>query len=107
MQAATKRRRPAIDWEQLARAETHPVRIDALELLRIDGGRALSPNEIAYELQLPLSNVSYHVNQLARAGFVEVVAHRDTRGATEHFFCLQGEEDPGLKQRPPFANRPA
>lgn len=103
MQAATEDRRPHIDWERLARAETHPVRVDVLELLRVDGGRALSPTEIACELQLPLSNVAYHVGELAKAGFVVPVAHWNTRGATEHFFCLEGEEDPGLKQRPPFA----
>lgn len=91
-----------VDWERLARTELHTVRIHIIEILRLDGGRALSANEMAFELQLPLSNVDYHVRVLARSGFLVAVAHRQTRGATEHFFALEGHNGSDLFKRAPF-----
>ena len=79
-----------IDWERLARSECHPTRIDILELLRLDGGRALSPNEIATELQRHLSTVAYHVTELVKAGLLVVVDQRRARGSIEHFYRLDG-----------------
>jgi hypothetical protein len=35
-----------------------------------------------------LSNVSYHVRQLAKAGLIELVATRPRRGALEHYYTL-------------------
>lgn len=93
-----------IDWEGLARVELHPIRIGILDLLQIDGGRTLSANEIAHELQVPLSNVDYHVRTLAKSGFLVAVEHRQSRGATEHFFCLRGHDGADLYRRPPFTD---
>lgn len=81
-----------IDWERLARSEVHPLRIDVLEVLRLDGGRMLSVNEMAYELHSPVPKVHYHTTVLAKFGFVVAVAHRQIRGATEHFYVLEGQE---------------
>lgn len=92
----------AINWERLARSEVHPARIDILELLLVDGGRALSPNEMAYELHRPLPTVAYHVTELARTGTLIVAGKCKVRGTTEHFYCLDGVEDHELKSRPPF-----
>jgi DNA-binding IclR family transcriptional regulator len=75
-----------MNWQLLARANTHPLRISILEALAIDGGRTLSPNDLSCELQTPLSNVNYHVTELCRAGLVELTAERPVRGATEHFY---------------------
>lgn len=36
-----------VNWERLARATAHPLRISILEILGIDGGRVLSPSESA------------------------------------------------------------
>ena len=52
-----------MNWQLLARANTHPLRISILEVFSLDGGRTLSPVELSYELQAPLSNVNYHVTQ--------------------------------------------
>lgn len=75
-----------MNWQLLARANTHPLRISILEILAMDGGRTLSPNELSYELRMPLSNVNYHVTQLLESGLIELARERKVRGATEHFY---------------------
>ena len=75
-----------MDWQFLARANTHPLRISILEVLGMDGGRTLSPSDLSYELRTPLSNVNYHVTELYRTGLVELAGERPVRGATEHFY---------------------
>lgn len=89
--ARPQRARPAsvpVDWERLARATAHPLRVSILEILGIDGGRTLSPSELCLELQIPLSNTNYHVTELHRAGLIELARERQVRGATEHFYRL-------------------
>jgi predicted ArsR family transcriptional regulator len=75
-----------MNWQLLARANTHPLRISILEVLGMDGGRTLSPSDLSYELRTPLSNVNYHITELHRTGLVELTAERPVRGATEHFY---------------------
>jgi DNA-binding transcriptional ArsR family regulator len=79
-----------VNWEQLARATAHPLRVSILEILGIDGGRVLSPSDLSRELQIPLSNTNYHVTELAKSGLIELVRERQVRGATEHFYRLPG-----------------
>jgi DNA-binding transcriptional ArsR family regulator len=79
-----------VDWEHLARATAHPLRVSILEILGIDGGRTLSPSELCLELQIPLSNTNYHVTELHKAGLIELARERQVRGATEHFYRLPG-----------------
>jgi DNA-binding transcriptional ArsR family regulator len=81
-----------VNWERLARATAHPLRVSILEILGIDGGRVLSPSDLSRELQIPLSNTNYHVTELAKAGLIELVRERQVRGATEHFYRLPGSE---------------
>ena len=78
----------AVNWERLARATAHPLRVSILEILGIDGGRVLSPSDLSQELQIPLSNTNYHVTELAKAGLIVLVRQRAVRGATEHFYTL-------------------
>lgn len=75
-----------MNWERLARANTHPLRVSILEVLSIDGGRTLSPKDLSLELQAPLSTVNYHVTELRRSGLVKVVDEQQVRGAIEHFY---------------------
>ncbi len=77
-----------VDWEHLARATAHPLRVSILEILGIDGGRILSPSDLCKELQIPLSNTNYHVTELSSAGLIELVRERQVRGATEHFYRI-------------------
>jgi DNA-binding transcriptional ArsR family regulator len=79
-----------VNWERLARATAHPLRVSILEILGIDGGRILSPSDLSRELQIPLSNTNYHVTELAKSGLIELVRERQVRGATEHFYRLPG-----------------
>jgi DNA-binding transcriptional ArsR family regulator len=77
-----------VNWENLARATAHPLRISILEILGLDGGRILSPSDLSLELQIPLSNTNYHVTELAKAGLIKLVGQRQVRGATEHFYRI-------------------
>ena len=77
-----------MNWERLARANTHPLRVSILEVLSIDGGRILSPKDLSLELQAPLSTVNYHVTELRRSNLVEDVEEKQVRGAIEHFYRL-------------------
>jgi DNA-binding transcriptional ArsR family regulator len=79
-----------VNWERLARATAHPLRVSILEILGIDGGRVLSPSDLSRELQIPLSNTNYHVTELAKSDLIELVRERQVRGATEHFYRLPG-----------------
>lgn len=90
-----------VNWEHLARATAHPLRVSILEILGIDGGRVLSPNDLCHELQIPLSNTNYHVTELAKASLIELVRERQVRGATEHFYRLpvSGESSRGGQER--------
>lgn len=82
-----------MNWQRLARANTHPLRISILETLSIDEGRVLSPSDLSYELHAPLSKVNYHVTELHKSGLIDLVSERPVRGATEHFYRLT-EESP-------------
>jgi predicted ArsR family transcriptional regulator len=79
-----------VDWEHLARATAHPLRISIMEILGMDGGRTLSPSELSQELQIPLSNTNYHVTELAKAGLIDLAGENQVRGATEHFYRVAG-----------------
>ena len=81
-----------VNWERLARATAHPLRVSILEILGIDGGRVLSPSDLSRELQIPLSNTNYHVTELAKSSLIELVRERQVRGATEHFYRLPADE---------------
>jgi DNA-binding transcriptional ArsR family regulator len=81
-----------VNWERLARATAHPLRVSILEILGIDGGRVMSPSDLSRELQIPLSNTNYHVTELAKSGLIELVRERQVRGATEHFYRLPAED---------------
>lgn len=75
-----------MNWELLARANTHPLRISILEVLSLDGGRTLSPKDLSIELDAPLSTINYHVTELYRSGLIEMVDQQQVRGAVEHFY---------------------
>lgn len=87
-----------MNWERLARANTHPLRVSILEVLGIDGGRTLSPKDLSLELQAPLSTVNYHVTELRRSSLVEVVDEQQVRGAIEHFYRTADSSRKGSKR---------
>ena len=79
-----------IDWECVARAETFPLRLSILELLAMDGGRALSPKEMADELQEPLSTINHHIASLRESELIQLVHEHQAGGAIDHLYCLSG-----------------
>jgi DNA-binding transcriptional ArsR family regulator len=87
-----------LNWEHLARATAHPLRISILEILGMEGGRTLSPSELSQELQIPLSNTNYHVTELAKAKLIELARQRQVRGATEHFYRIPAAAQEGSGQ---------
>jgi DNA-binding transcriptional ArsR family regulator len=68
---------------RLVRALAHPLRIKILEILT---ERVASPNVLATELGMELSDVAYHTRALNRYGCLELVTTAQRRGATEHFY---------------------
>ena len=90
-----------MNWERLARANTHPLRVSIVEVLSLDGGRTLSPKDLSLELQAPLSTVNYHVTELRRSNIVKVVDEQQVRGAIEHFYRAvdSAEKAPQRKAR--------
>jgi DNA-binding transcriptional ArsR family regulator len=68
---------------RLIKAFTHPLRVSILA--RLDEA-VLSPKELAAELGSPLSVVSYHVKELARLEFIELVRTEQRRGAVQHWY---------------------
>jgi DNA-binding MarR family transcriptional regulator len=88
-----------LDWETLARAETHPLRVSVLEVLGIDGGRTLAPNELACELQEPASKVNYHATELYKAGQVRRAHQMEIGGVMVPFYCLPNHSAEDLFKR--------
>ena len=88
-----------MNWERLARANTHPLRVSILEVLSLDDDRTLSPKDLSLELQAPLSTVNYHVTELRHSDLVEVVHEQQVRGAIEHFYRLVESSTPASGKR--------
>lgn len=88
-----------MNWERLARANTHPLRVSILEVLGLDGGRTLSPKDLSLELQAPLSTVNYHVTELRHSNLVEVVDEQQVRGAIEHFYRVVDSSKNGHRRK--------
>jgi DNA-binding transcriptional ArsR family regulator len=72
----------AID-QRLARALSHPLRVQILEIL---SERIASPNDLSEELGVELTHVAYHTRTLDRCGCLELVDTAQRRGATEHYY---------------------
>lgn len=79
--------RAPLDWERVARASAHPLRIAVLECLAAEQ-RPLSPRELAARVAQPLGNVAYHVRQLRSIGLIALAHAAPRRGAIEHFYRL-------------------
>jgi DNA-binding transcriptional ArsR family regulator len=71
--------------QALLKALRHPLR---RELLRrfLEATEPLGPAELAASMTQPLSNLSYHVRELARFGAVEIAEEEPRRGSVAHFY---------------------
>jgi len=69
--------------ERLARALSHPLRVQIFEIL---SERVASPHDLSQELGVELTHVAYHTRTLDRCGCLELVDTAQRRGATEHYY---------------------
>jgi DNA-binding transcriptional ArsR family regulator len=90
----------AVTQRQQLRALSHPLRVRILSLLT---GAAMSTAELARELGMHHAAVSFHVRQLATAGYLELVETRSVRGGQERCYRARfaggtewSQEDPRL-----------
>jgi DNA-binding transcriptional ArsR family regulator len=77
--------RPDFVSPQLAAAMSHPTRVRVMSILT---DRIASPRQMAAEMDEPLNNVTYHVNQLRDLGCIELARTAPVRGGrvVEHFY---------------------
>lgn len=68
---------PKLD-RRIAKALSHPLRTEIIAIL---SDRCASPSEMSETLGEPLSNVSYHTNELLKLECLEVVDQEQVRGA--------------------------
>ncbi|MFL5896960.1 MAG: ArsR/SmtB family transcription factor [Solirubrobacterales bacterium] len=69
--------------EAILKALSHPVRVEALGIV---SGRIASPKEVAEQLGVELTNVSYHMRVLEELGLIELVEEEPVRGSVAHYF---------------------
>jgi DNA-binding transcriptional ArsR family regulator len=78
---------PKVDFvsPQLAAALAHPTRVGVMSIL-VEG--PASPRQLAAEIDEPLNNVTYHVNQLRELGCIELDRTERRAGGRvlEHFY---------------------
>jgi DNA-binding transcriptional ArsR family regulator len=72
------------DDNELLAALRHPLRRRILRLL--DDGQIVSPIEMAKRLDMPISNIVYHVGVLRDCAAVTLVKTKPRRGAVQHFY---------------------
>jgi DNA-binding transcriptional ArsR family regulator len=75
---------PQLD-QKLAKALSHPIRLEILEILR---ERIASSVEISEEIGERPGVVFYHASTLIECGCLELVCSRARRGGIENFFAI-------------------
>ncbi len=68
---------------RLLKALAHPLRARVLPLFTEE---AVSPIQVARQLDADVRDIAYHVRVLRRLGYIELVETRRRRGALEHFY---------------------
>jgi DNA-binding transcriptional ArsR family regulator len=81
----TKRSQAEIGPRQVAmKAMSHPCRVHALHILSKQP--VASPKELAFQTGVELGTMAYHIRELRRFGYIELVETKPRRGATEHYY---------------------
>lgn len=80
--AKGKLRHDLIDPD-LASALSHPLRVHILDVL---SDTAASPSDLARDVGLSVNHVAYHVKELEKLDYVELVKVVPRRGTVEHFY---------------------
>lgn len=74
----------AMEGLRLVRALGHHTRRSILKEMR--GEEEISPRELSQRLELPLSNISFHVRDLAECEAITLVRTQPVRGTVQHFY---------------------
>lgn len=92
LQMASARERAKLDAkvDALTQGLAHPLRRSILYYLvdEANHNKGTSPNELSKALDEPLTNISYHVRQLAQKGLIDLAGTAPRRGALEHYYKL-------------------
>lgn len=71
----------------MLKAVVHPKRRKIIEVIAgQEGGKPISPVEIAGLLDVPLTDVSYHVRVLAECKAITLTGTKPARGSRQHFY---------------------
>jgi hypothetical protein len=81
-----------LNWEAVARSQTHPTQLAILEALGRRGES--SPGQLANSLGVSIALAAYHVQMLQRAGLIVATRTIPVRGALAHFYKLA----PGMER---------
>ena len=95
-----------LDWEHLARATAHPLRVSILEILGMDGGRTLSPSELSQSCRSPSATPTTTSPSWPKPSLIELARQRQVRGATEHFYRIPEAAQAGSRLREVQARGP-
>jgi hypothetical protein len=77
----------AVDWTVLIAQFIHPLKVQIIETMRWLGEPMSAVKlKAVFDKDICLSNISYHVDSLAKLGVLELVETNRVRGAHEHFY---------------------
>lgn len=80
------KRKEADETQRIMQVLNHPLRRKII-CFAVAEGEPVSPASASRGLEEKLSNVTYHVNELFKAGVFESRFTRPVRGAVEHFYA--------------------
>ena len=80
-----------IDWEAVARAETHTLRLRIIEYAAADPERDFAAVDLANEWGFPVPNVAHHLRELHQGQFLERARDRRTGGSPARCFRASGK----------------
>ncbi len=69
--------------QSLVSALSHPLRVHILDVL---SEASASPSDLAREVELSVNYVAYHVKELEKLGYVELIKTEPRRGTVEHYY---------------------
>jgi hypothetical protein len=76
-----------VDWCALAAQIVHPTKMQIIEAMRWIGEPISAVKlEAIFDKAISLSNISYHVDSLAKLGTLKLIESHQVRGAHENFY---------------------
>lgn len=75
-----------VDWEAIARACTHPLRVRIMEHAAAAPRVRFTPAELATAWGEPLGNVAHHVRSLHGQGRLAAAGEKQVRGGVAHYY---------------------